>query len=103
MPTRPVRSEASIQRAVIDYAKKRGCLCKKMEAGRFGSSGWPDFMVLYGGRSMFIEFKRPGGKLTDLQAENHRALGEMRFPVHTVDDVAQGRGIVATFVAGGVS
>src|SRR5438445_2321320 len=48
------------------YAKSRGLLYKKNEVGRFFvSSGWPD-VVFYPahGQAFFMEFKRPGGKLT---------------------------------------
>ena len=87
--------EAKIQKSVIDYARKRhGALCKKMEAGRFGSTGWPDYMILNHHHVFFIEFKRPGGALTPLQVHMREAICKLGFKVYLVDDVAEGKEIV---------
>ena len=98
---RPVtRSESSIQRAVIDYARSQGCLCKKMEVGRFGSSGWPDYLVLYDAEVLFIEFKRKGLKPTPLQESVHQDLRAHGFNVYVVDDVEYGKNLITDFING---
>lgn len=97
MPT--LRSEASIQRSVMDYAKKKGCLCKKLSVqGPMGNSGWPDYMILFHGSVYFIEFKKPGGKATPLQLELIAALRFHGFSADVVDSVDDGRGIVDRLV-----
>lgn len=61
--SKPPPLEKSIEKAVVDYAKKRGCLVRKMNGQ--GARSWPDRMFITPtGRIFFIEFKRPGGKLT---------------------------------------
>jgi hypothetical protein len=40
-----------------------------------GDTGWPDRMfILFGGKCLFIEFKRVGGKLTPKQMLKHAIL-----------------------------
>lgn len=88
--------EKSIQKSVTDYAKtKYKALCKKMEAGRFGSTGWPDYGFFGWGRpAFFIEFKRPGGKLTELQKLMKTELEARGYDVFVCDNTAHGKAIV---------
>jgi hypothetical protein len=97
----PKRSEKSIQKAVVEYARSRGCLAKKLETGRFGSSGWPDYLFLYRGSVLFVEFKREGGKVTALQEQIHEQLTEAGFPVAVVDAVYAGRDLITLLIQGG--
>lgn len=55
-----------------------GVRARRQHAGRLrtatgwvhlGSKGWPDILVVAGERCMFIETKRPGGKLSPEQHE----------------------------------
>lgn len=89
--------EGYIQDAVIEYARRAyGVICKKNEVGRyFVSAGFPDYTIFPGDqRSFFIEFKAPGGKLTELQAHTKRALESKGYHVYVVDDVAKGKQII---------
>ena len=99
--------ESSIQSAVVKYARSKGLLSKKLSTmGPMGNTGWPDYMFL-GGKSpiylpededqkiiFFIEFKKPGGKLTPLQANIKVTLEGMGFRYYVVDDPKQGRNLV---------
>ena len=47
----------------------------------------PDRLVLLpGGRIVFVECKRPGGKVTGLQAREHERLRALGFDVVVVDN-----------------
>lgn len=51
-----LRNEAALSAAVAKWAKGRGYLETKLDAGR----GWPDrLFILPNGRVAFIEFKNP--------------------------------------------
>jgi hypothetical protein len=90
---RPPRLEKSIEKAVVDYAKKRGCLVRKMNG--MGARSWPDRMFITPtGRVFFIEFKRPGGKLTEGQAAMLDDLRGRHVGASVEDDVVQGKQIV---------
>jgi hypothetical protein len=90
------RTEASIERAVVAYAKKtRGVLAIKLGTGsRFASTGWPDRLFVGRSAVLFMEFKRPGGKLTSLQAERCRQLRHLGWTVHVVSDVEAGKSLI---------
>lgn len=89
------RSEKSIQTAVVAYARSKGLLCKKMETGRFGSTGWPDYMFLkLHPKVFFIEFKREGGKLTALQEHSIAQLRRMGFPVWVIRNAETGKACI---------
>jgi hypothetical protein len=85
------RSEASIEKSVCEYAKKLGCMVKKVQTGMGGSAGWPDRLFHYHGRTWYIEFKRTGGKLTDLQKMRINELQTHKIHVYTIDDVELGK------------
>ena len=72
--THPVaRSEASIERAFVRWCNDRSIITRKLNGP--GYRGWPDRMViLKNGIVLFIEFKRPGGKLTPSQRSLHELL-----------------------------
>ena len=90
-----LRGEASIQKSVITYARKKGCICIKLGgAGRFGSSGWPDYLILRDGLAIFIEFKKPGGRVTPLQAKKIEELCEAGFTATMCDEVESGKRII---------
>lgn len=55
-----------------------------------GRRGWPDRMLLLPrGRAVFVEFKRPGGKLSALQALVISNLRKQGFTVGVYDDVRE--------------
>lgn len=79
-----VRKESSIEKAFLRELKKLGLRSRKMNGNGFRA--WPDRMILIpGGSPVFIEFKRPGEKPTELQLENHKMLTELNYPVYWTD------------------
>lgn len=90
------RKESSIERAVVEYAKKHGILSIKMSTqGPMGSTGWPDRLFL--GKDMqvrWVEFKREGGKLTMLQRRRHAQLAALGWSTAVVWTVEQGKDIL---------
>lgn len=52
--------------------------------------GWPDRMYLLpNGKVFFIEFKRPGGKLSRLQAHTIEMLKKLGHDVEVIDDAVR--------------
>ena len=102
MPRAATRSEASIQKAVVAYAKQRGCIAiKQSTAGRFGTAGWPDYLIIsLEGRVMFMEIKKEGGRPTPLQARRMEELAANGVEAYTVDNVEVGKSMIDTLVAG---
>jgi Holliday junction resolvase len=91
----PVRLESSIERAVVEYGKRTGWVSIKLStSGPRGAAGWPDRLFMRRGKSVFIEFKRPGGKATPLQQSRHDQLVDAGYFVFVVDDVNRGKGIL---------
>lgn len=88
--------EKTIEESVVAHAKKRGCLIRKMNG--LGARGWPDRMFLFAGRTLFIEFKKPGGAATPQQAAFHQQMMEKGFPVFVIDDIAAGKSLIDTFL-----
>ena len=89
--------EKSIERCVVDYAKKRlGLLVYKMNG--FGARAWPDRMFLYKGHLLFIEFKRHGLKPTPLQAQLHMELRRAGFEVAVIDDAPVGKLLLVAWI-----
>lgn len=71
----PIRylTEASIERAVVRRMQKVALRALKLN-GR-GMAGWPDrLFIMPDGKSIFIEFKRPGGVVSDNQENVIRRL-----------------------------
>lgn len=73
-----------VEQPVLDWCKKRGIMHRKMNG--LGFRGWPDrLFILPSGRVVWIEFKRPGGKLTPLQEAIHAKLEALGHHVHVID------------------
>lgn len=64
--------------------KKLGLLTLKLSV-RY-SRGWPDRIVaLPGGKVLWVELKRPGGKTSALQDKVHHALRQRHHNVYVID------------------
>jgi len=87
------KTEAQVQGPVIRYGRSLGLRCDKLSAGsRFQGSGLPDYVVwAYGGRPVLVEFKRPGGELSALQAVVQTELKALKYKVVTIDNVEDGK------------
>jgi hypothetical protein len=86
------RLEASIQGAVIGWARKQGIRCDKLGTGSvFQTSGLHDFIVWLPLRPLLIEFKTETGRLTALQERTHHELTGLYYEGHVVRDVESGK------------
>lgn len=86
--------ERQIQQKVVEFARHRGVLARKLSFGE----GWPDYMFLFKGQLLFIEFKYPNERQTPLQvyvADQIRAQG---FNVIVIDNVIDGRKAIRSFI-----
>lgn len=81
--------ESAIEKAVCEYARKKGCIVMKLAGPN--QKGQPDRMFLFDGRVMFIEFKAPGKKPTPLQERWLRQLDEAGFDTYVCDDTQFGK------------
>ena len=77
-----MRLESSIERAVVD-ASPFPLIKLASPSGR----GWPDRVaILPHGRALWIEFKRPGGKLSSSQKRVHARLASRGHEVRVFYD-----------------
>jgi Holliday junction resolvase len=72
-------SEQKIQSKIIAKLQKEGWLCVKLI--RTSVNGIPDLLCLRQGVTMFVEVKRPEGKLSELQKVRVKQLQEHGFEV----------------------
>jgi Holliday junction resolvase-like predicted endonuclease len=80
--------EAPIEKSFVRVLKRHGLTTLKLNVS--GQRGYPDRLVLLsGGRAVFVEFKRPGGKLTPLQEFTHDKLKALGFQVATFADAVE--------------
>lgn len=90
------RTESSIEKAVVDYARAHGVTSIKLTTqGPRGAAGWPDRLFL--GKDMqirWIEFKAEGGVLTELQKRRHMELSALGWSTAVVRDVETGKAII---------
>jgi hypothetical protein len=97
-------AEKDIQRAILDYLRAKGYVCKRNNAGwasytykgkegryRVGESGWPDIeCLLKDGRYCGIEVKSRKGVVSDIQkniGERIIATQGVWFVARSLDDV----------------
>lgn len=86
-------TEKAFQKNVCARFRKIGAFVAKMEA--VGQRGFPDLLVIYKGRSLYLELKSPKGtgRLSDLQILMHESLREAGAWVEvaqnmsTIDDI----------------
>ena len=76
--------ERDIEAYLVDKVRAAGGVAMKFTSPQRRSV--PDRIALLpGGRIVFVECKRPGGKPTDAQAREHARLRELGFPVIVMD------------------
>lgn len=91
------RSEASIQKAVTDWARARGAVAIKLSVNRgFGTAGWPDYLFVYGGDTVYLEFKAEGERPTPLQAQRIKELQDAGAAAGWSDSVGHGKAFLIT-------
>lgn len=94
--------EKLIQKKVIDYAKKKNVFALKIDTTTH--AGMPDYMLIYKGLVIFIEFKSSFGTLSVLQLAVHELLREEYLcDIIVIDDVHEGYEVIDAFIADGDS
>ena len=84
--------ESTIEQSVCAYAKAKGCLSLKL-AG-MNQRGQPDRLVIRDGKSLFIEFKAPGKRLTALQIKWLFDLTNQGMNAMWCDSIADGNRLI---------
>ena len=72
--------EKDIEAKACRKARERGWLAYKFTSP--ARRAVPDRLFIKNGQAVFIEFKRPGGRLTTLQAQELARLREAGMPAH---------------------
>lgn len=75
--------EKDVERWAVIKAKKAGYWTRKFAAP--GNRSVPDRLFGRDGQVMFVEFKRPGGKPTELQLMEHAEMRSFGLEVHVID------------------
>ena len=79
-----MKREKDIERRLITEVRKNGGLCLKFISP--GWSGAPDRICLWpDGEVVFVELKRPGGRVRPLQERRAEQLHKLGFEVLVVD------------------
>ena len=93
-------AERDVEKTLIRQVGKGGGLCLKFISP--GWSGAPDRLCLWpGGRVMFAELKRPGGKMRPLQERRKKQLEELGFEVALIDSKGAAVEMAAAKAGGG--
>lgn len=73
-----IPKENTITRSILAELKKLGpdCWARKIECNARQGAGIPDILCCYMGRFLALEVKRPGGRMTALQADTVKAINE---------------------------
>lgn len=75
--------ENDIETYFTRQVKKRGALCYKFTSP--GNRAVPDRIVLFSGRTFFIELKRPGGKPRKDQLKKFKDFSKQNIHVYVID------------------
>lgn len=89
--TKPVK-ESDLQADIIEHAHIRGWFCQKVQF--VGRRGCQDVVAIRGGRTVWIEVKRPGKEPTKQQARVAREMKEKGAEVYAVDNLIDAKVIL---------
>lgn len=79
--------EKDVRDASLAIAKKLRVFHKRMHFGPGAARGWPDdLFMLPHGHHWWVEFKRPGGKATELQNRMHNQMRMYGADVSVIDN-----------------
>ncbi len=79
--------EKDLERKDRDVAKRNGWFVIKIM--RASLNGFPDRFYAKGGRVVLIEWKKPGGVLSEQQKQRHKELRAAGVEVHVVDNLEE--------------
>jgi hypothetical protein len=89
--------EAKIEKAVVDYARGKGCYVRKFKSP--GQRAAPDrIFITPEGVVFFIEFKAEGEEPTALQYREMDLIEKNHVFAEWVDDIKQGKAWVDHFL-----
>jgi len=82
--------EKTIQASILRWLRKQPRVwCNCYHGSPLTQAGVPDIMVIFEGRVLWLEVKRPSGKVTLLQKTMHdklREVGSVVFVVRSLED-----------------
>jgi hypothetical protein len=84
--------ESTIEKAVCDYAKTKGCITLKL-AG-MNQRGQPDRLFIRNGKALFLEFKAKGKKPTALQIKWLLDLTAQGMNAMWCDSIFEGKQLI---------
>ena len=89
-------TESQIESAACTYAASQGWLAYKFTSP--GRAGVPDrIMITPTGKVLFVEFKKPTGKLSALQRNEQRIMRGHNVDVFTVYDFNQAKELIDNY------
>ena len=78
-------TESKIQKKIIDNFTDRGFMVIKLM--KTNTNGIPDLLILKNGIAKFVEVKKPGGKIAELQKYRIKKLREQGFEANVYDGI----------------
>jgi len=84
--TKTQQTENAIELRLTRRIEAAGGLALKWPAS--ATAGVPDRIVILGGRVVFVELKRPGGRVRPIQAHMHRRIRAAGGVVSVLDSAA---------------
>ena len=78
-------TESKIQKKISDHYTKNGWIVVKLM--KTSVNGIPDLMVMKNGVTKFIEVKKKGGKISELQKYRIKQLREQNFEAVVMDGI----------------
>ena len=88
--------ERDVEAAVCMFAKTLGVIPLKLASAN--NRGQPDRAFFFSGRTLFLEFKAPGCRPTDLQIRWLKRLTEAGFKATWVDSIPEGKRLIHDLV-----
>lgn len=88
-------TEAQLERKVVEFCRGYKLLTYKFSSP--AHRGVPDRIILYHGRALFLELKRPGKKPTKLQERELEELRAAGCAAHWADNFETARDIILKF------
>ena len=76
LPVQASSRESDIQDECIRWARKQGAYCRKFSSP--ANRSVPDYVIVFDGRTYFVEFKAPGKQPTEQQKKEHDAIRAAR-------------------------
>jgi hypothetical protein len=100
--------ESAIENNNVSWALKTWGDAMKLPNGKLlvrkmngmGARSWPDRLFVGPSRAWFIEYKKPGQDLSELQTLMVAALRRLGWAVFVVDNAEEGRRIITACING---